>query len=622
VEYTPERLAPGLYSGDMDATAEVGDAAGRERVAGLRRAGRLVIVRSGRVHTRLLIGLAGAGTGLLILVCGWPHWHRHPVGTAATFVVGSTFAAAAALLATGERSRRAGVLFLAASVLWGLAWLGSWNVGYLPALGEMCQSGFFFCTGVGTLYYPGGDLRHWRDRAWIVQAAVTLFVSDSALILMTRPEWNGYAADVWWPAVNDDPATAEVIRTAISVSYFALAFSLVAVLIAKARLLSRADRAVIVPVLAAVGIVGVVSAAAELRVYQFGVRLEDQLQVLTLENLLAAGIPLTLFAAELRRRWAELGVGARLLELADPVSAQSVRHALRVILGDRVLDIALWLPDAGRYVTCDGRLVGDGGPQGSATGRWRYQVTGPAGERIAIVDLAEHLQGRAPGVDAAMVAARRALEIAQVQAALLEHVRAAQQRLVRAQAAERARLERDLHDGAQQRFLALGVRLGMLEAIADDEELRRHARRCRLELLEAVDDLRSLAQGIHPALLTQRGIGPALEAVVARIGRPVRLDVPAQRFPPDVESTAYFALCEALTNAVKHSGAGQVIVDVRAEAGSLVGRVVDDGVGGAAARAGGGLLGIEDRVGAMRGTVMVDSPPGGGTTVRLDIPYA
>uniref|UniRef100_UPI003520DAE3 sensor histidine kinase n=1 Tax=Actinomadura roseirufa TaxID=2094049 RepID=UPI003520DAE3 len=162
--------------------------------------------------------------------------------------------------------------------------------------------------------------------------------------------------------------------------------------------------------------------------------------------------------------------------------------------------------------------------------------------------------------------------------------------------------------------------LAVLEAAAGEPSAREQAARCRRELAEAVAELDGLARGVHPAILADAGLGPALELVAARAALPVRLEVPDLRFPPEVESTLYFALCEALANAAKHARAGSVELSVRAGPDGIVARVRDDGAGNAAPVPGGGLAGLTGRVRALRGRVEVHSPPGAGTTVTIALP--
>jgi signal transduction histidine kinase len=245
------------------------------------------------------------------------------------------------------------------------------------------------------------------------------------------------------------------------------------------------------------------------------------------------------------------------------------------------------------------------------------------GGRLALVLADPSLRRHGRPVSAAVSAAGLALENARLQAGIraqLEQVRASRARIVEAGLAERRRLERDLHDGAQQRLLALTMQLGAVRTAVGDDRTRSLVDSARDDLRHAVAELRDLARGLHPAVLSQAGLGPALESVAERLPVPVTLDVPAGRFEPTVESAAYFLACEAMTNAAKHADASSVRVCVRAVSDRLLVEVLDDGVGGASASPGGGLAGLQDRVAALGGTLTVDSPPGRGTRITASIP--
>ncbi|GAB7045418.1 sensor histidine kinase [Catenuloplanes indicus] len=193
-------------------------------------------------------------------------------------------------------------------------------------------------------------------------------------------------------------------------------------------------------------------------------------------------------------------------------------------------------------------------------------------------------------------------------------------RLVDAFEAERRRIERDLHDGAQQRLLSLSMTLGLAE-VCEPDEVGALVAQARDEARLALEEIRELIRGIHPQVLTDRGLPAAVGAVADRSAVPVqvRFDLP-DRLPSAVESTAYFAVCEALANVARHSGAGSATVDGRIDAGRLVVEVRDDGVGGADAGAGTGLAGLADRLAVLDGTVILSSPRGGPTLLRLEVP--
>ncbi|GIJ65131.1 sensor histidine kinase [Virgisporangium ochraceum] len=193
-------------------------------------------------------------------------------------------------------------------------------------------------------------------------------------------------------------------------------------------------------------------------------------------------------------------------------------------------------------------------------------------------------------------------------------------RLVGAFDAERRRIERDLHDGTQQRLVALGMTLG-LARLAGPDELPALVAKAHDEAGQALTELQELIQGIHPRILTDRGLPAALASLADRMPVPVTVtaDIDA-RLPAMIEACAYFVVSEALTNVVRHSGSSMACVDARIVDRRLFVAVEDDGVGGAVARLGGGLAGLADRVAAVGGRLLVDSPPGGPTVVRAGLP--
>jgi signal transduction histidine kinase len=199
----------------------------------------------------------------------------------------------------------------------------------------------------------------------------------------------------------------------------------------------------------------------------------------------------------------------------------------------------------------------------------------------------------------------------------------ARSRIIAAADAERRRIERDLHDGAQQRLVALALNLRMAEqrAANGDRSAAELVRQAGEEANLALKELRDLARGIHPAILTNRGLPAALEDLAARATVPVEvIATPGERLPDPVEAAAYFVVSECLANIGKHSEATSATVSVRADDGHLVVAVADDGVGGASLEGGSGMQGLEDRVGALSGALTVESPPGEGTRVVATIP--
>jgi len=189
---------------------------------------------------------------------------------------------------------------------------------------------------------------------------------------------------------------------------------------------------------------------------------------------------------------------------------------------------------------------------------------------------------------------------------------------------ERQRLERNLHDGAQQRLIALSLRLSMLEKrLPAEPVLKRELDVARQEIALSLEELRDVARGIHPAVLSGHGLAVALESLAARAPLPVRLALEVRgRLPERVEVAAYYVVSESLTNVAKHARAAGATVSLERRRGQLVVEVADDGVGGADTEGGSGLRGLADRVESLDGRLRVWTPRGGGTRVQAEIPCA
>jgi signal transduction histidine kinase len=206
-----------------------------------------------------------------------------------------------------------------------------------------------------------------------------------------------------------------------------------------------------------------------------------------------------------------------------------------------------------------------------------------------------------------------------------EKLAASRRRLVEAGDAERRRLERNLHDGAQQRLVSVSLQLGLVGAKlkGDPAAARELLSAARDDLGQGLEELRELARGLHPAMLTERGLGPALDGLLARAPVPVEItELPEGRMPPPVEAAAYYVVAEAVTNVAKYAQASHATVEIRRTNGAVTVTVSDDGVGGADPSLGSGLQGLATRVEALNGRLTVESPPGLGTRVKADIEYA
>jgi signal transduction histidine kinase len=332
-------------------------------------------------------------------------------------------------------------------------------------------------------------------------------------------------------------------------------------------------------------------------------------------------LPLALLWGLLRERLARAHVGDLVVHL-ETASPGEVRDELARTLGDPTLEVAFWLPGRFEYVDADGRHVDV--PEESPT----RAVTKleQDGEPLAVLVHDPSLLEEPKLVEAVAAAARLSLQNARLHAevsAQLEKVKESRSRIVAAADEERRRIERDIHDGAQQRLVALALELRSAQRRLGedvDPELEALLESTADELQVAVEELRELAQGIHPGVLVQGGLAAALEALAGRSPVPVTVESTQDRLAPEVEGTAYFVASEALANVVKHSGATKARIRATHANGTLVVEVEDDGVGGAASRNGSGLRGLADRVEAQGGSLRIESAPGSGTRIVGEIP--
>lgn len=344
-----------------------------------------------------------------------------------------------------------------------------------------------------------------------------------------------------------------------------------------------------------------------------------------LQNPLAglAGLvfPIGFLIGIVRARLARGGVADLAVRLGRGVPLGGLRDVLAQALRDPTLQLAFPAPSANGFVDSSGQPIDLPGEQPEGRAITRIES---GDETLALIAYDSELTREDPGrIDAVASVARLALEnerlAAQVRAQL-DEVRASRSRIVEAADTERRRIERDLHDGAQQRLVALAMRLDQARiqstgatALIDETTA---------EVLAAVKEVRNLARGVHPTILTDAGLVAAVEALAERSAVPVNVDVIEERFAPEVEIAAYYVIAEALTNIGRHASATEAHVRVSASGTRVVVVVSDNGQGGADPSAGSGLRGLTDRVEAIGGHLRLTSSPGRGTIVTATLPTA
>jgi signal transduction histidine kinase len=315
---------------------------------------------------------------------------------------------------------------------------------------------------------------------------------------------------------------------------------------------------------------------------------------------------------------------ARALLLAPPAPAGApVREMLAESLGDRSLSIAYWLPDREIFVDDRGRPVS---LPGAGSGR-AWTAVEREGQRVAAIVHDAELDATPELVHAAASAAALAIDNERLKADLrarLEELRHSRRRIVEAADDARRRIERDLHDGAQQQLVSLALDLRLLRAqLKDQPELAATVEELTDKLNAALAELRELARGIHPAVLSDHGLVPAVHVLVERASLPIECDLAFEgRLPAPIEAAAYFVVAEGLTNVVKYANATHARVSLRRRGDVLEVVVADDGVGGASIERGSGLRGLSDRLAALEGELAVDSILGEGTRLTATIPIA
>jgi signal transduction histidine kinase len=426
-------------------------------------------------------------------------------------------------------------------------------------------------------------------------------------------------------AVTDRPDLADVFDyTSTFVAIICLVAALV-LLLRKRQAATPPQRRALAPMLwTGLVLVGLLGLSFLLDAVGFS---DEVVNAVGLVALVAFAIlPFAFLAGLVRSRYSRAGAVGELIErLNNPEADRSLGQALADALGDRSLKLVYWRPSAGHYVTYDGRRVE---LPAAGSGRAVTEVE-REGIRVGAIIHDASLADEPGLVRAVAASAALALENERLEAELrarLDELQSSRARLVEVSMFERRRLERDLHDGAQQRLVALSLQLGLARRRLDAGDGRAAVAMldaARDELARALEELRELARGIHPAVLTDRGLEAALEALADRAPLPVSLDqMPAERLPAPVEAAAYFVVAEALTNVAKYAGASSAEVSIARNGGYAVVEVRDDGVGGADPAVGTGLRGLADRLAALDGRLEVHSPPGHGTTVRAEVPCA
>jgi signal transduction histidine kinase len=469
------------------------------------------------------------------------------------------------------------------------------------------------------LSFPEGRLHSTAERVVVAGAYfVTLPLQIVMLMFMGFEHVTGCPCPDNLLFVSDDMALHSAIMTTQRVLGLVLAVAAGVIVMRRWRRASGPLRRALGPILLT-GSLTLVLLAGSLLAAQASTR--AWASVSAAERVAFALVPLAYLVALFRSRLGRVAVSDLVMELERMPEPGRLRDSLARALRDPSLELAYWVPESSVYVGIDGRQVEpDAGDGRTVTVLERHGA--PIAALVHDPALAED-----PGLlSAVSTAAGLALENERLLADLraqLEQLRESRARIVEAGDTERRRLERNLHDGAQQRLVSLALALGLAESTVNHEpatavEILQGARE---ELTLALSELRELARGIHPAVLSERGLSYALQSLAERAPVEVALHLTLDRRPPPaIEAAAYYVVAEALANVAKYARATTVSVSIRMDGESLRVDVADNGVGGADPSAGSGLRGLDDRVQAFGGSLRVFSPPGEGTRILAELP--
>jgi len=583
-------------------------------------------VRERRRAAALAVVLAAAGGVACVLSLAAPAFHGlplHPVDEVVHVGVAAAYIGAGVVALLRRPGNATGLLMAAVGFLWlvkDLYWIyeplpytiaATYEKLYQPALAQLA------------LMFPTGKLSGRFERRVMIGVWIWALTNNIVRMVFFDPNKNGCPGCKQLLLVDGDQSVYIAVDHTTTYVSAALTVAVAAVVVRHWLRATRAARQVMAPVLWVVAPAVVYLVADQVPDV---ITVSDQTQHVIYAYLPAglAILPIGFLVGLLRTRLSYAQVGALLPELSNDLGPGRVRAALATSLRDPDLELLYWSPAGETYVDLDGQprepLAGPG--------RTVSPIEGESGP-LAVMILDKLALDEPNLLRSAVAMARLALENERLQAEVrsqLLQLRSSTSRIVEAGQHARRRIERDLHDGAQQRLLALSMMLGRARGranIAGDAELSDFLDRAADDLQQAISELRELARGIHPMLLTQEGLRSALQALAERAPLPIEVRATDRRFAETVESTAYFFVAEAVTNAARHAAASAVWVEVDVDDADLVVRVRDDGIGGVddpTSTEGSGLLGMQDRVLAIGGRMTISSPVGAGTTLIARLP--
>jgi signal transduction histidine kinase len=566
------------------------------------------------MRRRTLVALS-----LLTLVCGLvyaaivlssDHVDDRGFEAGLGLLVGSSFMGTGLFAWWRRPGNRTGALMVAAGAAWFASGVSASDNDVLFTIGIALDGVFPAILGHLLLAFPTGRLQARAERLVVAAGYFAVTVLQVPSLLFEEPDEPRNLL-----IVHGDQSLSDALDAMQFVAAVCIIGMSVAIIARRGIRGGEAQRRALTPVLWTAGVAFAVFIAAKGIDAATG---EPQDALNRLSEALVATIPFGFLIGLLRSRLAQgAALSALIAQVGQLPGEGPLRAALADALGDPSLALAYWLPESERFVDALGHPV---------------TVTGPGwtevelqGRRIAAIAHDSALVDEPELVRTAGAAAALALENQRLTAELrarIEDLRASRARVVEAGDAARRRFERDLHDGAQSRLVALALKLKLARMkVEPDSEAAQLLDESSAEPQASLDELRELARGLHPVVLTDRGLNAAVRILADRAPVPVAVcGLPQGRLPPPVELAVYFVVAEALTNVAKYAHASSASIAITTSDARVTVDVVDDGVGGADIAGGSGLRGLSDRVAALDGPLAVDSPPGEGTRLHAEIP--
>jgi signal transduction histidine kinase len=515
-----------------------------------------------------------------------------------------------------------GPLMVATGFAWFINLVTATNVPAVFIVAAILSSLYFVTAVHMLLAAPHGQPLGRGDRRIVVTGYLLVTVGTIPLALFWDPRSDCEACPTNPFLYDENETFFQLWNTLLSLVGLVLIALVLRSLVIRWRRATRPERRLYAPMYAA-GVALMIAVLAQLSVQTSGSqgRALDILFIVSVVPL--ALVPYLFVAAFVRTRMAQSDAVSELMtHLAEAPRPGRLRDALSDALDDPTLELVYWLPESQRYVDLRGRPyeLPEDDPARAIHAVARDE------ECIAAIIYDATLGEADAHVRAVGAAASLALLNERLEAELrakVDELRRSRERMLKIGLEERRRLERDLHDGAQQRLVAMALNIRLARAKLNEDPLAadKLLSGAGEELDSALAELRELARGIHPAVLTDRGLGTALETLASRAPVPVELaELPELHLPEAVELAAYFVVAEALTNVAKYAHATHAKVEVARENGRLMVEVEDDGIGGANPENGTGLRGLADRIAVLEGRLEIDSETGRGTTVRAQIP--